>query len=68
MHPTYQRQKHAATCADIFSWDLMLQDGKPIHLNGAFHVNTTILCFVVASAAEAELSALYHNRQAGIIF
>jgi hypothetical protein len=39
----------------------MPQDGKPIRLNGAFHVSTTILRFVVASAAEAELGALYHN-------
>jgi hypothetical protein len=36
--------------------------------NGAFYVNTTILRFVVASAAEAELGALFHNCQDGIIF
>ncbi len=46
----------------------MPKDGKSIWLNGAFHVSTTILCFVVASAAEAELRALYHNCQIGIIF
>jgi hypothetical protein len=46
----------------------MPQDDEPIRLNGAFHVSTTILCFIVASAAEAELGALYHNCQAGIIF
>jgi hypothetical protein len=44
------------------------KDGAPIRLNGAFHVSTTILRFVVASAAEAELGALYHNCQTGIIF
>jgi hypothetical protein len=44
------------------------RDGDPIRLNGAFHVSTTILRFVVASAAEAELGALYHNCQTGIIF
>ena len=44
------------------------KDGKPISLNGAFHVSTNILRFVVASAAEAELSALYHNCQTGIVF
>ncbi len=44
------------------------KNGEPIKLNGAFHVNTTIMRFVVASAAEAELRALYHNCQKGIIF
>jgi hypothetical protein len=44
------------------------KDGKPICLNGAFHVSTIILRFVVASAAEVELGALYHNCQTGIIF
>jgi hypothetical protein len=34
----------------------------------AFYVNATILKFVVASAAEAELGALFHNCQDGIIF
>jgi hypothetical protein len=34
----------------------------------AFHVSSTILRFVVASAAEAELRALYHICQMGIIF
>jgi hypothetical protein len=46
----------------------MPQDGKPIRLNGAFHVSTIILHFVVAFAAEAELGALYHNCQTGVIF
>jgi hypothetical protein len=58
---------HSRACSHFFmGW--MPQDGKPIHLNGAFHVSTTILSFVVASAAEAELGALYHNCQTGIIF
>jgi hypothetical protein len=39
-----------------------------IQLNGAFHISTTIMRFVVASAAEAELGTLYHNCQTGIIF
>ena len=37
-------------------------------MNWAFYVNTTILRFVVASAAEAEVGALFHNCQDGIIF
>jgi hypothetical protein len=43
-------------------------EGKPIKLNGAFHINSSILQFIVASAAEAELGALFHNCQTGIIF
>ena len=46
----------------------MPKDGKPIKLNGAFHVNTQIMRFVVASAAEAELGALFRNCQDGIFF
>ncbi len=46
----------------------MPKDGEPIRLNGAFHVSTIILRFVVAYAAEAELGALYHNCQTGIMF
>jgi hypothetical protein len=44
------------------------KNGKPIKLNRAFHVNMTIMRFVVASAAEVGLGALYHNCQKGIIF
>ena len=46
----------------------MPKDGKPIKLNGAFHVNMQIMRFVVASAAEAELGALFQNCQDGVIF
>jgi hypothetical protein len=54
-------------CGHFFmGW--MPKDGESIRINGAFHVSTTILRFVVASAAEAELGALYHNCQTGIIF
>ncbi len=41
---------------------------EPICLNGAFHVSLRIIRFAVASTAEAELSALYHNCQISIIF
>ncbi len=44
------------------------KNGKAIRLNWAFYTNTTILKFVVASAAEAELGALFHNCQDSIIF
>ena len=46
----------------------MPTNNAPTCLNGAFHVSTTILQFVAASAAEAKLGALYHNCQTGIIF
>ena len=47
---------------------LMPKNREPIKINGAFYVNATILKFVVASAAEAELGALFHNCQDDIIF
>jgi hypothetical protein len=43
-------------------------DNQPIKLNGALYTNSDILKFVVASAAEAELGALFHNCQDSIIF
>jgi hypothetical protein len=43
-------------------------DNQPIKLKGAFYTNSVILEFVVVSAAEAELGALFHNCQDGIIF
>ncbi len=44
----------------------MPEDGEPIKINGAFHVSTNVIHFIVASAAEAELSALFHNCQMGL--
>jgi hypothetical protein len=43
------------------------RDHLPIKLNGAIHVVTTILKFVAASAAEAELGALFVNAKEGRI-
>ncbi len=37
-------------------------------LNVAFHVDSSILRFVVASVAEAKLGSLFHKCQTGIIF
>ncbi len=54
------------TCGHFFmGW--VPVDGAPIRINGAFHVSTNVIRFVVASAAEAELGALFHNCQTGII-
>jgi hypothetical protein len=62
-----EEKVRSRACGHFFmGW--MPQDGKPISLNGAFHVSTIILDFVVPSTAEAELGALYHNCQTGIIF
>jgi hypothetical protein len=41
--------------------------GQPITLNGAVYVYGSILKFVVASAAEAELGAPFLNCQEGKI-
>ena len=43
-------------------------DGEPIRLNGAFFTLCTILKFVAASAAEAELGALFLNMREGRVF
>ena len=54
-------------CGHFFmGW--MPKNGDPIRLNGAFYTSSAIMRFVVASAAEAELGALFHNCQTGMIF
>jgi hypothetical protein len=58
---------YSRACGHFFM-EWMPKNEEPIQLNGAFYVNTIILCFVMASAAEAELGALFHNCQEGIIF
>ncbi len=44
------------------------KDGNPIQLNSDFFTLCAILCFVVASAAEAELGAFFLNCKDGMIF
>ncbi len=62
-----ETKARSRACGHFFmGW--MPKNGEPIKLNGAFYVNTTILRFAVASAAEAELGTLFHNCQDGIIF
>jgi hypothetical protein len=51
-----------------FFMGLSPKDGNPIRLNGTFFTLCAILRFVAASAAEAELSALFLNCKEGIIF
>jgi hypothetical protein len=55
------------TCRHFFMGSIP-KDNEPIVLNGAFHTNTTVMRFVVASAAEVELGALFHNCQTAMIF
>ncbi len=55
------------TCGHFFMGSIP-KDNEPIVLNEAFHTSTTVMRFVVASAAEAELGALFHNCQTAIIF
>ena len=66
LHIFWKQKLKAGHAAIFFGW--MPTNNAPICLNGAFHVSTTILRFIIASAAEAELGALYHNCQMGIIF
>ena len=54
--------------AGIFFMGWMPKKNEPIRLNGAFHVLSAILKFVAASAAEAELGALFLNMKEGRIF
>jgi hypothetical protein len=44
------------------------KDGTLIKLNGAFFTLCAILCFVITSAAEAKLGALFLNCKEGMIF
>ena len=52
----------------IFFLGWLPVDGQPICLNGGFHALCLILPFVVPSAAEAKLGALFLNCQEGMIF
>ncbi len=44
------------------------QDGNPIKINGAIHITCTILKLVAASAAEAELGAIFLIAQEAKVF
>jgi hypothetical protein len=67
MHLTFWKKRHAAEHVATFHGVDADKRGTN-SIEQCFHVSTTILRFVVASAAEAELGALYHNCQTGIIF
>jgi len=62
-----ESKEQSRACRHFFmGW--IPKDGKPIRLNGAFYTNTLMMRFVVASAAEAEMGALFHNCRTGMIF
>jgi hypothetical protein len=66
---SYLSEAQAQSCAcGHFFMGWMPKNGEPIRLNGAFHVSLTIMRFVITSAAEAKLGALYDNCQTGMIF
>jgi hypothetical protein len=62
-----ESKAQSCACGHVFmGWKPI--NGEPIKLNGAFYTNSVILKFVIASAAEAKLGALFHNCQDGIVF
>jgi hypothetical protein len=62
-----EAKAQSRTCGHFFM-EWIPKNGEAIKLIGAFHVDSSILHFVVASAAKAKLGALLHNCQTGIIF
>ncbi len=60
--------KTQSRACGLFFMGALPKDGEPIKLNGSFHTLCSILRFVVASAAEAELGALILNCQEGTMF
>jgi hypothetical protein len=55
--------KAHSRAGDYFFLGSLSRDGDPIKLNGAIHVTCTILKLIAASAAEAELGALFLNAK-----
>jgi hypothetical protein len=62
-----EAKAHSRACG-IFFMGWMPKDNETMRLNGAFYIGANIIRFVVALAAEAELGALYHNCQKGIVY
>ncbi len=61
---SYLSAPKAHNCAGgYFFLGSILQASEPIIINGAIHITCTILKLVAASAAEAELGALFLNAQ-----
>ena len=60
--------KACSRAGGYFSLGSLPCNGDPIKLNGAIHVTCTLLKLVAASAAEAELGALFLNAQEAKVF
>jgi hypothetical protein len=61
---SYLSAPKACSCAGgYFFLGSIPHDGEPIKLNGAIHITCPNLKLVAASAAEAELGALFLNTQ-----
>jgi hypothetical protein len=60
--------KSRSRAGNYFFLGSIPQDGNPIKLNGAIHITCSILKLVAASAAEAELGALFLNAQEAKVF
>jgi hypothetical protein len=60
--------KSCSRASGYFFLSSLPHDGDPIKLNGTIHVTCTILKLIAASAAEAELGALFLNAQEAKVF
>ncbi len=60
--------KSCSRAGGYFFLGSLPHNGDPIKLNGAIHITCTILKLVAASAAEAELGALFLNAQEAKVF
>jgi len=61
------KPKARSRLGGLFFLGSLPQDGKPLQLNGPILTIASICKFVVASAAESELGALFYNCQDGTI-
>jgi hypothetical protein len=71
VHSDASYLSEAGTCSRACGYFFMgwnAKDCNPIKLNGAFFTLCAILHFIVASAAEAKLGALFLNCKEGMIF
>ena len=65
---SYLSEPHAKSrYGGIYFMATTPSDNSPITINGAVHIHANICKNVIASAAEAELGALFHNCQNGQI-
>ena len=61
----FYEAKARSRAAGHYFWGWLPQNNQPIRLNGAIYTLCTVLKFMVSSAAEAELGALFLNIKEG---